>query len=392
MDLPGGPEKSINISVQFAGPLDLICAWLATRLASHWNRWVQRAAAYLRLIVAVTVLLILIVATASAPLFRLKVLADTPSVKSVGPSCAASCASEETTRNIDFMEVTHSSTELGSFAYWSRATLVALGSPILLICAIYVVALSAIGKKSLCTIRIIVLRPHQRYPLIDRSFRHGSYCHVFAVRTPGLDVRRTYFHTYENLATKRMSVDIDTLQITHSGWRAEERHAPRVDAKSYWVFVRYAIGLMLPQGQDGKLQRMHFTYMKHATLLLIYLGLLTISIFLPVAGWVSRAEDSQFPLIMSGLGISWAALTLISCRKKTRHLEEWERLITSYYPFRGCSIFQNVQEENGASWIPVHPHAFSRPIRAFGLESTEFQNTVLAVMLIAYLTVLQIVK
>ena len=149
---------------------------------------------------------------------------------------------------------------------------------------------------------------------------------------------------------------------------------------------------MLPPRARGPIRALQFTYHQHEALFLCFFAMLGAAVVLPAAGWVGRAEASQFPLVMSGLGIGWALLFIWVQRGKAEHLAAWERL-TIDYPFRACPLYRYTEADDPqGQWRLVQIEDFETPIRTFGMDYVDLQHLLLGVMLIAYFTVLQLVK
>lgn len=388
-ELPGAPEQAMCLRVSFAGPLQLIAGWWAVHISDRYR--VRRGWALAKLVVAALAIAAVVGAIAMAQFHQIELFGKTPvPLDSSGASGEKSADKERAPRLhkdgiwAAFIEAP----ETGAANFWIRTTSLALGLPFVF----GALLILSLRRRPVCKVYLVVLRPHQPFPAIDRQLARSDDTHVFAVRALGRDVRSRFFRLSDEPETSPRTLRTTSLQVTHQHCASVAPPDSRLDPVSYWCLIRFAIGLMLPPQAGSTGRAMRFTYKQHEVLFLGYVLLLGAALVLPATGWVASAESTQFPLIMAGLGIMWAFVGLATHRGKSGHLAEWERL-TLDYPFRGCPLYRYSDEDgSGGSWQLLYHTDFRKPIRDFGLDYSNAQQFVLGIMLVSYFAVLALVK
>lgn len=135
-----------------------------------------------------------------------------------------------------------------------------------------------------------------------------------------------------------------------------------------------------------------FTYKLHEWFFIAYFAMLGVVVALPSVGWLPKTEETQFPLLMVGLGVVWAATLVAVHLGVVEHLRAWERM-TASPPFDGCPMYRYSEQKSASGhWQELELRDFEAPIRELGLPSDRMLEITLGIMLIIYLTALQIVK
>ena len=388
-ELPGGPEQAICLSVSFAGPLKLIAGWWAVHISDpdRLGRWWTLA----KLLGAVLAIAVIVGVIAMAQFHQIELFGKTPAPMDSSGTAGEKSADKERVPRIHkdgiwaaFIEAP----ETGATNFWIRTTSLALGLPFVF----GALLMLFLRRRPVCKVYLVVLQPHQPFPVIDRQLARSDDTHVFAVRALGRDVRTRFFRLHDEPEGSPWTLETTSLQVTHQHCASVAPPNSRLDPVSYWSLIRFAIGLMLPPQAGSTGRAMRFTYKQHEVLFLGYVLLLGVALVLPAIGWVASAESTQFPLIMAGLGIMWAFVGLATHRGKSGHLAEWERL-TLDYPFRGCPLYRYSDEDGSrGSWQLLYINDFRNPIRDFGLDYSNAQQFVLGIMLVSYFAVLALVK
>lgn len=272
---------------------------------------------------------------------------------------------------------------------WVRAALLVLG-PL----TIAGVALFAYGmRRSLCEVFIVGLLPHEPFPVIEQFLARSHDKHVFAIRFLSQSTKdRSFSRFVEAIEGSREDLRLTTLDVTHASVSGVVPIDSNDGRQEYWALVRYGIGLMLEQQGLFRQKALAFTYKLHEWFFIFYFFILGLVVALPSIGWLPKSEDSQFPLLMVGVGVVWAILFLIVHEGLVEHLGSWERM-TASKPFWGCPIFRySERDQPSGKWNELKLEDFEAPIRELGLSAERVVELTLGIMLVIYLTALQIIK
>lgn len=385
---PCGPDRMLRLKVYFSAPWTLVWSWL--RIHLQWARS-SKSSRYISAVFAIALVLVAIGLSFLAHWHQVEVFGNTnrishrpfrePEPPVAKPLVAMNLSDGLTPALVDANAKT-------KWNDWVRIALLGLGLPLVVFGAMAVYLL----RRQLCDLYVVVLEPHEPFPVIEQLLARSIDKHVFAVRALGRDTRRRFFLAYDDPALVDAVHLTTTLHVTHQHPYSERRALSVIDPVGYWALIRYAIGLMLAPGTASSMRSLSFTYKQYEALFISYFAMLGAVIFLPSSGWIDPAESSQFPLVMAGIGVLWAVVFIAVSRGKTDHLIAWERL-TATLPFRGCPIFRySEREQSEGVWEELDFDSFEAPIYQLGLSHSDLQQLLLSVMLIAYFTVLQIVK
>lgn len=385
--LPCGPERAISISVESAAPWRMLFAWFRVNVGDKHRTDRKRTAWFLAVTFLTAVACLTLAAV--APLFQQDIIAVIPaSPSAVPPSQGSNARARRVTDTTHgAADALRASPELWEWSYQVRSVATGVAGFVLLGSCLFI-----FFRRQLRQIYLIVVAPHQPFPVIDRDLVRRKDVDVFAVRALGLDVRRMFFRVHDNDEVGVEVYEINTVQLTHSNCRNVPPPARHLESTSYWAMIRYSIGLSLPTRKGDRVAAIEFTLRLYWPLFHGFLILVLLAIVPPGIGWMPDAQQSQYPIVLAGLAIVWALLALGLHRKLTKHLDEWERL-TLDNPFRGSPLF--CYSETGGlagEWIEVRPEEFSAPIREFGMNYAAFQELLLGLMLGGYLAALQLIK
>lgn len=252
------------------------------------------------------------------------------------------------------------------------------------------------GHKKLITVHVALLRPYEAFPIVPHEIQLAPHEYFYAVRLLGKGSEERYSkpllenNEIDPLFSKFFSSDLVADQ-PHDLLRL--RQWP---IRDYSALIRHALTDLLPNGSGPSsretIKALYFTYKQHTWTLWWYMTLIVIAILVPALNWKITSPDSQFPLLMGGLGIAWAALATMLHRSKARHLDQWDFRALGY-PFSGCPVFQYTKVQSiRESWDLVNEVDFHRRITSFGVDHNTLQQWVLAGLLVIYLAILQLIK
>jgi hypothetical protein len=180
--------------------------------------------------------------------------------------------------------------------------------------------------------------------------------------------------------------------VTHAGIPSFASSGVARAMMGYWSIVRLSIGLLVEEHAESKARAIGFSYKQHEWLFMGYFALLSLAVLIPAWGLTPADAQSQFTVLMSGLGFFWTGIFLLFNRGMSAHLGEWERR-TASAPFMGCPVFRYSERDIATGrWEAIDLKAMEAPIRQMGLPGDKMLELALSVMLILYLTVLQLIK
>ena len=392
------PREALRIEVSFAGPIDLAWNWLAIHLRGrlfewhkwrHWRQWPWRLS--LGVLVGALALVTSAWFIVYAQLRQGELFAETHPPPAHECTAQKPCPFQPHSHrelHASFADLWHEITdtpEFNSLPFWTRSAAIFVGIPLLLLFAVAGIA----GRRGVCDIYLIVLKPHEPFPIIDRDISRRCPELVFAVRTLGENVRRTFFSQLNDERLRKSAAHTSTLHITHPHFFHIKPVPPFIRPESYWALVRFAVSSLLPSGEG--MRALAFTLRLHQIMMCAYVVLLALAIVAPALGWAGHAATNHFSLILAGLAVAWAAAFLVVHHGKFAHLVEWERL-TCELPFRGCPIYQYEEGASGSdSWVERHDEEFEEHIRNFGLGHSKFMDLLLLVALLGYLEILHLI-
>nr|WP_316642639.1 hypothetical protein [uncultured Roseateles sp.] len=385
---PCGPESIVLIEVSFSSLRAQILGWVRIHLLEKGSRNSLRTWCFLIFLMFGVALAFLSIS--AAQINQITIFAETPTAENVPERQLA-----QITRPIEKVQIKRIDTKnpvdwvtelIARPGFLLRNASITFAVPLLFLAALWI----ALFRKTICKIYLIVIDPHQPFPVIERHIAGSPTAHVIAIRALSRDMKEKFPVAGSNGEGEIRH--ITTLQLTHTHCQSIPKPRKSDELASYWALIRYAISLMLPPVAGGYAKAAYFTYKLHERLFFVYLLLIGSAVLIPSIGWVSKAEESQFPLIMAGLGLAWVLACIYMHNGKTGHLSEWERL-TSGFRFRGCPLYKYTEPVGmSGRWKLIEPTEFSTAIREFGLDYSTFQQTLLSVMLVIYFTILQIIK
>jgi hypothetical protein len=276
-----------------------------------------------------------------------------------------------------------------SFAEWVRALLILIGPLAIAVAALF----AGFMRSTLCEVYVVGLLPHEPFPAVEQFLARSFDKHVIAIRFLSESTKQRFFGKFvEQLGTDRLSARLTTLDVTHASVKGVVDLSDDDERQEYWSLVRYGIGLMLSHHSVVRQSAIGFTYKLHEWFFMAYFAMLGVVVALPSLGWLPKTDETQFPLMMVGLGVVWAATLVVVHLGVVEHLRAWERM-TASPPFNGCPIYRYSEQENAEGrWQELALTDFVAPIQELGLPSDRMLEITLGIMLIIYLTALQIVK
>lgn len=276
-----------------------------------------------------------------------------------------------------------------SFPEWVRASLLLIGPLTIAAVAVFAVFM----RGTLCEVYVVGLLPHEPFPAIEQFLARSFDKHVIAIRFLSESTKQRFFGKFvDQFGEDKRAASLSTLDVTHASVKGVVDLSDDDERQEYWSLVRYGIGLMLSHHSVVRQSAIGFTYKLHEWFFIGYFLMLGLVVALPSLGWLPKSEETQFPLIMVGLGVVWAATLVVVHLGVVEHLRAWERM-TASPPFNGCPIYRYSEQENpDGHWQELALSDFEAPIQELGLPSDRMLEITLGIMLIIYLTALQIVK
>lgn len=254
-------------------------------------------------------------------------------------------------------------------------------------------------RKKLIVIHVALLRPYEAFPIVPHEIQLAHHEYFYAVRLLGKGAEERYAKFLKDGAIDAsFNVFHSTDLVTeHPHELLRLRQWP---IRDYSSLVRHALTDLLPYTPiDGSalspretIKALYFTFKQHTWTLWWYMTLVGAAIVLPTMNLAHKSPGSQFPLLMGGLGVFWAAFATMLHRSKARHLDQWEYRALGY-PFSGCPVFQYTKlKALEETWDLVTDLEFHQRISSFGVDHNTLQQWVLAGLLVIYLAILQLIK
>ncbi|MBO9686020.1 MAG: hypothetical protein J7598_05355 [Mitsuaria chitosanitabida] len=263
-----------------------------------------------------------------------------------------------------------------------------LGSPVLLLFGAFIAGRL---RPALIDIYVVPLRPHEPFPAVEHFLARERDKQVFVIRFLSESTYERFFGRVFARCAER-PIALNSVGVTHAGIPSFASSGVARAMMGYWSIVRLSIGLLVEEHAESKARAIGFSYKQHEWLFMGYFALLSLAVLIPAWGLTPADAQSQFTVLMSGLGFFWTGIFLLFNRGMSAHLGEWERR-TASAPFMGCPVFRYSERDIATGrWEAIDLKAMEAPIRQMGLPGDKMLELALSVMLILYLTVLQLIK
>ncbi|QTN22216.1 hypothetical protein HZ992_18935 [Rhizobacter sp. AJA081-3] len=246
-------------------------------------------------------------------------------------------------------------------------------------------------RTALCTIHIVLLRPHEPLPPIPPSLLRRRNTHVFAVRALGHDARQKFFGFLERRAGTPKTYESTSWELCEP---VRGKRMQQVPWRDYWSLVRCCLTYMLPQNtaepEFGVASS--FTAKQHRSLLRFYLFLILLSVLPSIAQHLGLLSEvpKELKQYLAAAAIGWVTVGIMLHRLVSLHLRRWEKH-TRTFPFRGSPILKRIEDADPHQWVEVPTDTYELPMRTFGMSYAQLQQIVLAVLLVIFLTLLQLI-
>ncbi|MGN7875369.1 hypothetical protein ACTJKJ_17540 [Roseateles sp. 22389] len=389
---PCTPDQVLRMEVRFAGLPALVATWLRIHLKTGRPNQFRIAA-----------LLLLILAIVGGAHY----LALSPHLAAASWSTQADAASGATAQAPTAMATaTATVTSMATVTATVMATPTAAAPSashgaaavlqhLLMIWTPLAVAIAAmmarLARPNLTDIYVVALRPHEPFPTMEYFLARSRDKQVYAIRFLSESTRDRFFGHFAD-GPRRARLSQSSINVTHAHIGPFAPTGLAAAMSGYWSLVRLSIGLMVEENASSNTRAMAFTYKQHEWLFIGYLMLLGAAALLVALGVTPGDQTFQFPVLMAGLGVCWAAAFLLLNRGLSDHLTEWERR-TATAPFMGCPVFRYSERDQASGrWELVDLRQMEAPIHRMGLPGDKVLEIALGVMLIIYLTLLQLIK
>lgn len=255
----------------------------------------------------------------------------------------------------------------------------------------------------LLSLHVFFLRPGETPPEIPRQLATRSHHRFFAVRITNWMSSRRYLRPMTTDAPYSGAWPLKAEQLTSLGLVSRpatgtSTRFDRLAGPDYWSIIRFAIADLLDSSRNPTTRKStagRFSVKFHLFDLKLFLTLVLFVTIGAISGLAFNEKlngTMQFAFVCGFLGIGWALWAIVSRRIRLLHLLEWEQRCR-LRPFMDCPIFMlRSSSADDPSWHELDGQEFASSIRNYGLDSSTLLQFAIGLLLVALLTLLQLIK
>lgn len=246
-----------------------------------------------------------------------------------------------------------------------------------------------------CKISVYFLRSGEPFPIIERADSICPQEHIFAVRLLSWNANSRYNPSDESFSRKYRYENISF----EMGGRSENKKKKSLfesDVLSdYWSLLYFSLENQLRAMEGARTgETYRIAGLLNRNSVFIYFLLLSIVFFLVQIPEYIRDPiySDQLSIVFGVLVLTWAFSSVSAYRKKIFALTQWEAECKRR-PFLNCPIFRATPSPTkGVVWLELDPSEFKNPIKEFGVNIEVVVKVVVAVKVMIFLTMLQLIK
>lgn len=247
----------------------------------------------------------------------------------------------------------------------------------------------------ICKVNVYFLQSGEPFPFIEKADTISPKEHIFAIRLLSWNANSRYNPFFKSPTTscsyrgKYFSMN-DRNSVNNKRSIFESDVLPDYWSLLYFSLERQLRGL----GAARTGESFRIAGLMNRNSVFIFFVMLAVVFFVALLPKEIRNSFylSQLRMLFGIAALVWAAYAIVSYRKKIFDLIRWESECKRR-PFLNCPIFRATQSQTkGVVWVELDPDAFADPVREFGVNIEVVVKVVVAVMVVIFLTMLQLIS